>query len=528
MKSIVGKRAVMAAASGFMLAAAATQAQTAAAGDELGEVVVTGSRVITNGDASPTPVTVVTVEDVLRVQPTTIADALNSLPTFGSSRNQFANPNNGVTVQTGGGNTAGNNLNLRNLGSARTLILFDGLRVPPTNASGLVDVDMIPQMLLQRVDVVTGGASAVYGSDAVSGVVNFITNRNFNGVKATAQYGSTQLHDDITYNAGIAGGQSLFGGRGHIEGSFEYRDDKGIDKRSSRDPTHQTWSIQGVGSAAVPFYLTPNARQNTSTFGGLIIANTTGNGALTGQTFNTNGVLTPFVRGTPALSSGNTAEIGGDGVWFDTSLKATLKSYQLFGRFDYDMTDSVHGYVTVAGNDKENISTTTWVNLNAVTISRDQAFFPAAYRTTLLNANQPTFRFSKQMSDVPRNTATATERQWFFNGGLDGSFGNGYKWNVGIVHSNARLTQVATTPDNGKLYAALDSVVSNGQTVCNVTVTNPGLYPGCVPYNPFGPTSDSPDAVNYFMSASRLTARTNMDDISGASPVRRSRPGRAR
>ena len=393
------------AGSGGKATATATAAESqAGAAEELGEVVVTGSRVIANGNASPTPVTVVTVEDVLRVQPTTIADALNSLPTFGSSRNQFANPNNGVTVQTGGGNTAGNNLNLRNLGSARTLILFDGLRVPPTNASGLVDVDMIPQVLLQRVDVVTGGASAVYGSDAVTGVVNFITNRNFNGVKANAQYGRTQLNDDITYNAGIAGGQSLFGGKGHIEGSFEYRDDKGVDRRSTRDPSHQTWSIQGAGTAAVPFYLTPYARQNNSTFGGLIVANTTGNGALTGQTFNTNGVLTPFVHGTPALSAGNTNEIGGDGVWFDTSLKSSLKSYQLFGRFDYDLTGTIHGYATVAGNDKENLTTTTWVNLNTVTLSRDDAFLPAAYRTTLLNANQATFRLSKQMADVPRNS----------------------------------------------------------------------------------------------------------------------------
>ena len=79
---------------------------------------------------------------------------------------------------------------------------------------------MIPQLLLQRVDVVTGGASAVYGSDAVTGVVNFITDRRFNGIKVNAQLGMTQQRLDQSYNGGIAGGMDLFGGRGHIEGSL--------------------------------------------------------------------------------------------------------------------------------------------------------------------------------------------------------------------------------------------------------------------------------------------------------------------
>ena len=213
MKSIVTMMSVLVLVVTATATATAAESQAGAA-EELGEVVVTGSRVIANGDASPTPVTVVTVEDVLRVQPTTIAGALNSLPTFGSSRNQFANPNNGVTVQTGGGNTAGNNLNLRNLGSARTLILFDGLRVPPTNASGLVDVDMIPQLLMQRVDVVTGGASAVYGSDAVTGVVNFITDTKFNGMKANVRSGSSQSTTTTPTTPGSPAGRASCGGRG--------------------------------------------------------------------------------------------------------------------------------------------------------------------------------------------------------------------------------------------------------------------------------------------------------------------------
>ncbi len=502
MRSIMNVAAVLA------LTSTAVQAQTATS-NELSEIVVTGSRVITNGDASPTPVTVVTVEDALRTVPTTVSEALNTLPTFSGSRGQLSNPNSGTASQTGGGNSAGSFLNLRNMGAVRTLILFDGHRVPPTNVTGIVDTDMIPQQLLQRVDVVTGGASAVYGSDAVTGVVNFITDRNFNGVKAHAQYGRTELGDDISYNVGIAGGMDLFDGRGHIEGSYEYRDDQGVDARSSRDPDHKVWSVQGLGNATVPYYLTPYARVNNQTFGGLIT-----NGALNGQTFNANGVLSTFAKGTASGTAG--IELGGDGIYYDTTLKTPARSHQLFGRFDYDFTDAIHGYLEVAGNDKVNPVFTTWSQLNNVTLSRDNAFLPAAYRTQLVNANQTTFTFRKSMQDVARNETEATERQVFFNGGLEGELGNDYKWNVGLVHSAAKLTQTSNNLHNGRLFAALDAVVSNGQTVCNVSVTNPSQYPGCIPLNPFGPTSDNPAAVDYYRGKTSFTANTRMDDVSGS------------
>jgi outer membrane cobalamin receptor len=137
-------------------------------------VTVTGSRVISDITLSPTPLTVVTAEQLSATTPTNIPDALNKLPDFiggASPRSQ----NNGQN------NNSGNTLNLRNLGVARTLVLFDGQRVAPSNRDGTVDVDALPQMLMSRVDVVTGGASAMYGSDAVAGVVNLILDTSDNG-----------------------------------------------------------------------------------------------------------------------------------------------------------------------------------------------------------------------------------------------------------------------------------------------------------------------------------------------------------
>src|SRR5687768_3975575 len=139
------------------------------------DIVVTGSRLITNGNNSPTPVTVVTTAVIERTTPSNIPDALNRLPVFSGSNNQ-------TSFGAAERNFSGNYLNLRNVGAGRSLILFDGRRFPPTTTDNLVDTNTIPQMLIQRVEVVTGGASAVYGSDAITGVVNFIIDRNFNGV----------------------------------------------------------------------------------------------------------------------------------------------------------------------------------------------------------------------------------------------------------------------------------------------------------------------------------------------------------
>jgi iron complex outermembrane receptor protein len=274
------------------------------------EVVVTGSRVIKNGDASPSPVTVVSTQDALRVQPGTLADALAILPVFAGSRGSGVNPTS--TGSVGAGNASANQLNLRNIGPNRTLILLDGLRVPPTLLNGVVDVDVIPQMLVQRVDTVTGGVSAVYGSDAVTGVVNYVIDKKFNGLKALAQTGVSGEGDGKKVDVGFAVGKSVLDGRGHVEGSYEYRDEKGIPYRSDRDWMN-LWGVAGAGTAASPYQLYSDVHQSAYSFGGLITS-----GALAGQTFGSNGVLRPFVHGTATASAA--LEIGGDGAYYDSSL----------------------------------------------------------------------------------------------------------------------------------------------------------------------------------------------------------------
>ncbi|MBC2665378.1 TonB-dependent receptor [Novosphingobium flavum] len=480
---------------------AAAHAQAAPDADGTGaEIIVTGSRTITNGNQSPTPLTVVNVQALQTVQPSTLSDNLNQLPVFAGSRSQFGNPS--------GNAGAANQLNLRNLGANRNLLLFDGHRIPPTLSDGTVDSDMVPQMLIERVDMVTGGVSAVYGSDAISGVINFIPDRKFSGLKLQAQAGISRYGDGAQQNGGIAWGTGLFGGRGHFEASYEYRNDEGVLHRNSR-PWNPEWSVVGLGTPANPYTLAPNVRLYTTAFGGLITS-----GALSGQVFKSNGVLSAFQRGTGSAGSA-LVEIGGDGAYYDDSMKAPLRSHQMFARLDYDLTEAVHAYVNFAGVIKKNEQYQAAPMLANVTMSSSNPFLAQAYRTALANASQSTFKMSEFMSgNAERRVAESDLNSFIASGGLEGRIGD-YRWNLSLQHGWTQQKSIARNNVNQQhLWAALDAVVNpaNGQIVCNVTLTNPAANPGCVPLNIFGPTAASAEASRYIMADTTAIARSTMDD----------------
>ena len=141
------------------------------------DLVVTASRIAKAGYNAPTPVTVVSAEQIKQTAPNDIADALSTLPAFRGLSNRSVD-----TGTSANGNAGASLLNLRGLGANRTLVLLDGRRVVSSNVSGSTDVNLMPQNLVRSVDVVTGGASAAYGSDAVAGVVIFVLDRIFEGV----------------------------------------------------------------------------------------------------------------------------------------------------------------------------------------------------------------------------------------------------------------------------------------------------------------------------------------------------------
>jgi iron complex outermembrane recepter protein len=474
------------------------------AANEEAAIVVTGSRVIKNGDASPSPVTVISTEDLTRANPgATLAESLNFLPVFAGSRGSGSNP---TTVgSAAGGNGSANQLNLRNLGAVRNLVLMDGKRVPPSLFNGVVDVDVIPQMLVERVDIVTGGVSAVYGSDAMSGVVNYVINHKFNGLRAETSYGISQLGDATKFDAAVAYGTNLTD-RLHVELSYEYHKEGGIDRRSNRSWLNQV-GVTGAGTTASPYVLQTDLRQKGFPFGGLI--NT---GALAGQVFKQNGVLSPFINGT---ATGTAAiQVGGDGGYWDSGLLSRLNGHQLFGRLDYDLSDDIRAYVQVSGNLKTNTNFAETNQLNAVAIRRTNGFLPTTV-SSLIPTGQATFTFSKFMGDVDRVQADADSRQWIYTAGLEGRSG-GLNWGFDYTHGVSNLkTALSNVLNRQKLSAALDAVtpVGGGAPVCNITITNPGLMNDCVALNVFGPNASSAAAIDYVTDNVFFTAKTVMDDV---------------
>ncbi|WP_443971375.1 TonB-dependent receptor domain-containing protein [Sphingobium sp. CR28] len=487
------------------------------------DIIVTGSRVVSNGNQAPTPVTVIATERLQQTTPSNIPDALNRLP-------QFAAQPSTRNIGNAQGNATGNFLNLRRFGSNRNLVLLDGSRVPPTAASGAVDTNTIPQSLVERVEIVTGGASAVYGSDAVTGVINFIINKKFNGLKANAQIGTSTYGDNSSWRFGIAGGMPIFGERGHIEASFDHYDSKGLIGVGVRKPADQIPTVGGAGTQANPFRLIYNGRILTGNRGGFISNTNTGfPAALRELTFNTDGIPTRFVHG--ANSGVNGLESGGDGGYYDaTTYLAPVRTNQAFGRFDYELTDDINFYVqgtySSAFADYQYAS----VRYSSTILSGNPliptAIVPGTNQTIqqiMTATNTPSITIARLQSvedGWPPRTNHVLSTNAFAMGGFSGKIFGDFDWSVNYIYSVSKQHVKNRNNTNvQKLAAALDAVTdpATGRVVCQVSLTQfASLYPGCEPMNVFGPTAPSKGAQSFVLEDTFFTLTNRMQDVNFA------------
>jgi outer membrane receptor protein involved in Fe transport len=472
------------------------------------DIVVTGSRLMTNGNNLPTPVTTVSTEALLRNTPTSVPDALKKLPAFALSRGTAVQ---GDTTD----NATGAYLNLRGIGIQRNLVLLDGHRVPPTSYTGAVDTNILPQMLLQRVDVVTGGASAVYGSDAVSGVINFVLNTKFEGLSVQAQRGISTFGDAPSWRAGAAYGTTFAGDRGHVMASFEHYDQNGFLKEA-RKSGRAVYALAGSGTTADPYRLITNARNSAIGFNGSIFS-----GPLAGQQFVAPGVVGPFQHG---ITQGAGLESGGDGFYGkNSSATADVTTDQAFGRADYAITDDINAYAQGFWARSKNFNYFYPFLFNpVVVVGNDNAFLPAALRSALGGP----FVFSRVFDDAEHRLAIKNETaSWQAAAGLTGSLGK-LKWDIFYQHAQS------TSRNEGlgfgvaaNLFASLDAAdegllrsgVANGNIVCRANVTNPGSHPGCVPINPFGTSPATQDAaLDYIYGSIYNRPRFPLDNVSAS------------
>ena len=511
-------------------AAQDTAAQSVAAQDaadpsqddaDTSDVVVTGSRVIANGNAAPTPVTVVQTERLLQTTPSSIPDALRQLPQFGGATGPATrNIGNAQGVGTG------NFLSLRGFGSSRNLVLLDGNRMPPTSAGGAVDTDTIPQSLIQRVEVVTGGASAVYGSDAVTGVINFIIDKKFNGLKMNASAGISNFGDNVNYRVGGAFGTDVMDGRGHFEASLDYRDSKGIIGMDERPESAGKYIQTGAGTAANPYNVFANGRVLTGNRGSFITQVRNAAGAvinvpsLLDLTFNTNGIATKFVHGSPTGSAGQ--ESGGDGGFYDYgTLVSPSQQTQAFARFDYNIADNLDFYAMGSYSTSQGKFPYASARF-AVDILSGNPFIPKDIQALMTANNVGSIRLGRLQSKqdgLPGRMNDNFTRNRYEMAGLLGKFGN-FNWEVNFINSESyqRVWNRGNTSWE-RIAAATDVVVdpATGRPTCQVLLgSQASRFQGCIPLNFFGPTATDPTAYAWAIQDTNYQLTQRMNDINAS------------
>ena len=493
----------------------AAQAQDGPAEDEtLEEIVVTSTRVVRSGYESPTPTSFLGADEIGDNAPRNIADLVGQVPSMAGNDNP--------TVTTGSvsaGRAGINSLNLRALGGNRVLVLLDGKRIASSLTTGIVDLNTFPQELITNIEVVTGGASAAWGSDAVAGVVNFTLDREFSGLKASLEGNSTDYADNQGYNFKLTGGTGFADGRGHVIASGEIAHSDGI------TGVPRDW-YNGLKTLFNPAYTPTNGepqlivRQNSGysvATPGLIITS----GPLRGTYFGPGGVPGQLNYGTLVRDPGF---VGGDWEYADFGTRGDLDSrisrQSVFGLVSYDVSDTLQVYAEVSHvNSDINSKAVAQFNLGNLTIRPDNAFLPPEFAEILAADGQSSYRAGSLNIDLPPLTATNNRAMDRVVLGANGSFGAGdagWTWDAYFATSRANTSNAALTTVRARYNQALDAVRNDsGQIVCRVNAdadpTNDD--PACVPYNIFGEGTASEPAKNYVLGVSQRTTKLEQDVV---------------
>jgi len=515
-RSVVSKAALVTA---MLLAPVQAYAQEDADGAEeetasAEPIIVTGSRLGRTSFNSPTPVTVVGAERMENLGIANVGDALNEIPAFRPiatpSTNSFATS----------ANIAARAMDLRGLGTTRTLTLVDGRRMIPTADNNTFDLNSIPSILVERSEVVTGGASAAYGANAIAGVVNLILDTDLEGIKSELSYGISEYGDAEKVTAAFAGGTSFAAGRGHAVFAAEFADEGGTGDYSSRD-----WSAQYHSFIPNPFWSATEGQGNGLPANVAIdnvlyvlnpagIIDTPGGSPLQGTQFDNDGNLIPFQFGDlydPLKPSA--VMVGGDPSLLElygfnrTPLLVPARHYAALGHVEYDVSDTVTAFAELsysrlvggptAGADRLD-------RLGAITIRRDNAFLTPSTAAAMDAAGLTQIRISRSNKELGSPQYTSTEDIWRGLFGLRGDLGANFDWDAyysyGHIKGDLEATKQRIT---ARWNQAIDAVfapagipgIAEGTIICRSTIAAPTN--GCAPANVMGPNKISAAAAGW-------------------------------
>lgn len=490
--------------------------------------MVTGTRIARDGFTAPTPTTVLSSDEILARGASNITEVINEIPAFRPSQTPAA-------AARGGSTNGGSFLDLRGLNGqgptavARTLVLVDGRRFVSSNAKGQVDMNLIPTSLIERTEVVTGGASAAWGSDAVTGVVNLILKDRLQGLQGSITTGRTGHHDYKEWALNLAGGTSFADGRGHVIAGIEYVDNEGIP-----DPAFsRSWGRAGYSTLTLPAsrpagtpsrVLVPDVRfSDTMTPGGIVVG-----GPLDNLMFLPNGGTAMFQPG--PLVGGLQMAGGGAGIYGNEGLQPNagsnlvnpIERYSAMGRVGFDLTDSARAFLEYShGESKFRGISVSHRDAGNLVIRQDNAFLPADVRQQMIDLGLPTINVGRVAMDehfgaYPRATDQEANRVVV---GLQGSFGAGWNWDTYYQWGRNHLVQNDPATVMPNYRAAVDAVFdANGDIVCRPGAV--GADPGCVPFNIFGQNSPSQAAADYVLATGVKDEKTTQQvwaaNISGS------------
>jgi len=489
-------------------------------------LVVSSATRLTSGFESPKPTTTLDKSAFEARGISNVADIVNEIPSFVGSETPSS------TTLSGAG-SGSNLLSLRFLGPNRSLILVDKQRWVPTSNFGFVDVNTIPQTLIQQVEVVTGGASAQWGSDAVAGVVNFRMNRNLEGGKFEARYGVSGENDAKDTLVSFGYGFSFADDRGHVSFGIEYADNKGIGGQGERDWGRELWGIVGnpdnTGSDdGIPDrIIVPNVLFGLGTPGGYLpIA--FGNHPAVAQTyFGPGGEVLPYDIGDYPFPSALAAlpfQVGGSGgsLGIASNLVAPIERTAAMGLFDYELTDTVGLFLDLSWSETKSANEIAQpfnlLGSGPDVIFGDNPFIPQSLKQVMDDNGVPVLIMARTNEDhgfITEDRNTETKRMAIgFQGDL-----RGWLWDAYYTHGESDTT---TRGINNILVAnrvaAVNAVTDpiTGEIVCRANVGGANGMPGCEPLNLFGAGAPSQAALDYIHQTA-LGAEGNKQDVIAAS-----------
>lgn len=487
--------AIYALAIGAMAGPAMAQnvpADTPAAGEQANpedEIIVTGSRIARRDYTSTSPITTVGQDFIAKNDSSTLETSLNQLPQIAASASSSTN------TQARGGQAS---INLRGLGQQRTLVLLDGRRIQPSSPDGAVDLNIIPAALVGNVEIITGGASAIYGSDAVTGVVNLKLRRDLDGIEASAKFGISERGDAATRDFNLLGGTKFAGGRGSLIASIGYS------RRADAPFTDRPYLRGQVLVPAIPDTLVTVSAANLPSQTALdaIFA---GYGAAPGSvspttqiSFNRDGTLfappgAVNYRGSldlPYRLNGGTLNYAVSETY---TAQTPLERVTAFGHVDFELSDSVSlfaeglytNYSVVTGGAYANAGSSSGRPLS---VPVTNPFIPEDLRAYL--ASRPTpgapFRITRFTEEVGPRSERNEYDVYQVSAGLNGTLADGgLSWS--LIGSHGKTVQSTTFRGYPSIVAMQEllSAPDGGRSRCDGGYNVFGVQPisdACVAY----------------------------------------------